>query len=348
MINPIRLFKVACLSALVSGCQIGSRIEHGNVAFDVSPDGQKIVFSAADNDLYLLNLTTNVVEPLTHSPITESGPSFSPDGKSVLYSADAPNGKGQALYRLTLKDKVAQRLTTDTTVSDMNPAFSADGTKITFARAHWYREYSMGGMVWRDWDAYVMNADGTGVARLTTKKYYGMSSPGFTRDSKAVIYSGDAAYPDAEKASDTLRTLLQVSVENPGEPIVLLPMPKRPKPGKSQGAMGSDPDLATDGTRIAFISDKTEPFSYDVCTVKSDGSDWVSLKVTRTSGYNQQPRYLPDGKSVLYLAGTEYNAGNRPIFSLWQVNTDGSKAHQVADSGLFTAPLTWQPKPQGT
>ena len=345
MLNPIRLLSAGCLCVVMSGCVVGSRVEHRNVAFDVSPDGEKIVFSAADNDLYTLNLKTNQVEPLTQTPITESGPSFSPDGKSVLYSVDAPNGKGQALYRLTLNDKALQRLTTDTTVSDCDPAFSADGTKITFARAHWYREYSMGGMVWRDWDVYVMNADGTEVKRLTTKKYYGMSSPNFTRDSKAIVYSGDAAYPDAEKASDTLRTLLQVSVENPGEPTVLLPLPKRPKPGKSQGAMGSDPDLATDGTRIAFISDKTEPFSYDVCTVKSDGSDWVSLKVTSTSGYNQQPRYLPDGKSVLYLAGTESNAGSRPIFSLWQVNTDGGNAHQVADSSLFTAPLNWKPKP---
>ncbi len=343
MNNVFRLLGVGCLCVAVSGCVVGSRVEHRNVAFDVSPDGGKIVFSAADNDLYTLNLKTNQIEPLTQTPITESGPSFSPDGKSVLYSADAPNGKGQALYRLTLKDKVAHRLTTDTTVSDANPAFSADGTKITFARAHWYREYSMGGMVWRDWDVYVMDADGTEVKRLTTKKYYGMSSPGFTRDSKAVVYSGDAAYPDAEKASDTLRTLLQVSVENPGEPIVLLPLPKRPKPGESQGALGSDPDLAPDGTRIAFISDKTRPFFYDVCTVKPDGSDWVSLQITKTSGYNQQPRYVPDGTSILYLAGTESNAGNRAIFSLWQVNIDGSNAHQVADSGLFTTPLTWKP-----
>jgi hypothetical protein len=40
---------LACLSSC-------SLVEHGNVAFDISPDGERIVFAAADGDLYLFNL----------------------------------------------------------------------------------------------------------------------------------------------------------------------------------------------------------------------------------------------------------------------------------------------------
>jgi hypothetical protein len=34
-----------------SGCGAGA-VEHGNVAFDVSPDGKRMIFSAVDGDLY--------------------------------------------------------------------------------------------------------------------------------------------------------------------------------------------------------------------------------------------------------------------------------------------------------
>jgi len=50
-------------------------------------------------------------------------------------------------------------------------------------------------------------------------------------------------------------------------------------------------------------------------------------------------------KKILFLAGTEWNAGSRPIFSLWSMDIDGGNAKQVADSGLFTDPDNWKLKP---
>src|SRR5262245_45744999 len=45
--------------------------------------------------------------------------------------------------------------------------------------------------------------------------------------------------------------------------------------------------------------------------------------ITQISRYNQGPVFAPDGKQVLFLAGTKWNADSRPIFSLWSVDTDG-------------------------
>ena len=63
--------------------------------------------------------------------------------------------------------------------------------------------------------------------------------------------------------------------------------------------------------------------------------------MTTVSRYNQQPVFLPDGKSILFLAGTERNASSRYIFSLWKVELDGSKPIRIAESKLFTDPLHW-------
>ncbi len=54
------------------GCSAGA-VEHGNVAFDVSPGGKGVVFSAADGDLYLFHLESRHVDRLTKSSSTIPG-----------------------------------------------------------------------------------------------------------------------------------------------------------------------------------------------------------------------------------------------------------------------------------
>lgn len=60
--SPLALRKMVTVAAVaLTGCAKagGTQVEHGNVAFAVSPDGRSIAFSAADDDLYLLSLDTN-------------------------------------------------------------------------------------------------------------------------------------------------------------------------------------------------------------------------------------------------------------------------------------------------
>lgn len=70
----------------------------------------------------------------------------------------------------------------------------------------------------------------------------------------------------------------------------------------------------------------------------------VPLNVTRLAHYNQSPRFSADGKSVLFLAGTEENRGARAIYSLWRVSLADGKLDKIADSSLFTNPSRWRPR----
>lgn len=339
-----RLLGVICLPLVVWGCLAGHQVEHGNVAFDVSPDGRKIVFSGADGDLYLLDLRALKVERVNRSATADSAPSFSPDGQSVVYTAGDGGRNGNSLYLLPLAGGTPRRVTSDAKVWDSAPSFSPDGSKVTFVRAHLYRQYSIGGMTWSNYDVYVVNADGTGLRRLTNQNYYGARRPGFTRDGEDVFYAADEPY-DAknfgQNIGGSMRTIVRVPADGAGQPSPVLPLPE---PGLNIGALGSEPAFSRDGKLITFISDKLAPFEYDICTMKPDGSDVRPLHVTTISHYNQQPTFLPDGKSILFLAGTESNAGARPIFSLWQVDTDGRNAREIADGSLFTDPSKWKPK----
>lgn len=327
--------------ALLSRRHKDKEQEAVSVTFDISPDGRQVVFSAGD--LYLLDLKTYQVTRLTQTGRCAC-PAFSPDGTKIVYSASTAGETASSLYALSLSGKTVQRLTAEAETSDSQPSFSPDGGKITFTRAFRYRPYSMGGMVWSDYEVCIMQADGTDAKRLTTKKYYSVSRPQFTRDGN-IVFSAEVPYDSQfskQNSGGSLATLVQVSADVPSEPKILLPLPK---PGKHSGAHGTDPDLSPDGQQIAFLSDKATPFSYDIYIMNRDGSNLRSLNVTTVSTYNGQPTYLPDGKSLLFLAGTETDSRSRPIFSLWKVNVDGSHAQRIADESLFLQPTRWKPHP---
>lgn len=72
---------------------------------------------------------------------------FSPDGENLLLAVYSSRGSG--IYRMERNWSHAVRLTTH---HDSHPAYSPDGLKIAFIR---------------EWDVYLMNADGTNQTRLT-------------------------------------------------------------------------------------------------------------------------------------------------------------------------------------
>src|SRR5205823_1377551 len=109
------------------------------------------------------------------------------------------------------------------------------------------------------------------------------------------------------------------------------------------GAWACSPAISSDGRSIAFISDRVESFRYDVFITNRNGTKARPLGVTKVSPHsNSHPVFLPDGRSLLWLAGIEWNAGSRPIYSLWKVDTDGKNPRRIAESMLFTHPLQWK------
>jgi TolB protein len=326
------------------GCSSGA-VEHENVAFDVSPDGKRIIFSAADGDLYLFHLETKHVDRLTSTKETESSPAFSPDGRSVVFSSSRLGSGKSNLAILDLDGKRVRVLTDLQHASDSSPSFSRDGKRIAFARAHRFRPYSMGGFVWDDYGIYVMDADGSGPRRLTGMKYYVANSPRFTADGESVIFAGNTNNYPASSAP----LLLEVVADGtkPPQPLGLGPNAKGSgiTGGPGRGAWASQPGISPDGKTIAFISDRDRNWDYDIHVMKRDGSATRPLGITTISKYNKSPVFLPDGGVILFLAGTEDNAFGRAIFSLWQVDVDGKNARRIADSGLFTNPQHWKPTP---
>lgn len=322
------LISVALFSVLSAGCPASNTIEHGNVSFDAAPNGETIVFSDADGDLWLYALGSPKLTRLTESRELESWPSFSPNGKSVVFVRKNSQGHGMSVYDITVDGREIRQITRSAQCSDSQPVFSPDGKTIAFSRSHLRRRYSMGGWTWDNWDVYTVDVDGSDLQRKTNANHYGIGGVAFSADSHRVHFTADES-----RNSDSKQTLFTIDLEDSSVAAT-----KPAKPGEYY-AWCTDVHTNENGEMV-FISDRNAPFHYDVVFAQPNGPQ-ESLGVTTVSRYNQNPVLMNDDR-ILFLAGTEWNSGSRPIFSLWSVNTDGKGPKQLAGSTLFTSPLEWE------
>lgn len=125
-----------------------------------APDGQSIAFDgligvSETRDIMLVTLGPGDPEQfqLTDLPGYDCYPSFSPDGKRLVYMSERDNNRD--LYIMDLEGNDLVRLTDELAI-DYEPAWSPDGRQIAFVSRRS-----------GDSEIYVMNADGSNVRRLT-------------------------------------------------------------------------------------------------------------------------------------------------------------------------------------
>jgi TolB protein len=121
-----------------------------------NPTGDQIVYASSDrNTLEVMAATGYQHKTLLYNPQQSiSGPVFSPDGKRIALSMTDTDGYRQIFVRNA--DASLKRLTATTTVANLSPSWSPDGSKIAFRR---------GDQIW------IMSATGASQTRLHASTY---------------------------------------------------------------------------------------------------------------------------------------------------------------------------------
>lgn len=261
----------------------------------------KIAFSSnrdGNSEIYLMDPDCSKVERLTYTDSDDYDPSWSPDGRKIVYACEGRGGicvmnaDGTDMELIIRSDKGFTRpkwspdgteilFSTDELIAGIhliapdgkekaflgdgwNPAWSPDGSKIAFT-------YKKG--IW------VMNKDSTGRMELTDKEDFG--APSWTKDGGKILFSSNREGPYAfYLINPDGGQLTKINLHDLHDLI-------------------ENPTLSPDGSKIAFsvgglarIPEEQPPPFPELYVINSDGTNLNQL--TNNNAIDWQPAWSPN------------------------------------------------------
>ncbi len=133
----------------------------------------------------MINTDGTGLNNISNHPASDRLPSWSPDGKQLLFCSDRDHSEGE-IYVMDIDGKNVRRLTTNTMFEE-TPVWTSNGKQILFTRQLTSPEDTLFNA---SGEIFVMNKDGSDEKRLTRKKGYD-SGPMFLRTVNGFPSTGD-------------------------------------------------------------------------------------------------------------------------------------------------------------
>lgn len=239
--------------------------------------------------------------PLTSSVGVEGGPSFSPDGKQVVFHWDGVDRKAFNIYVKSVGSEDLLRLT-EGPEQDRNPAWSPDGVHIAFVRAL------------PDYQAAVMlvPAQGGTAREVVTIPAKG-TTLSWSPDGRWILYS--TAGPDYVRAPASDLGIFAVEVASGRPKRVTTPKPS------AQG--DAYPAVSRDGRRLVFVRRSSNAVGelYVVGVNRDLELTDAPRRLTFADRGTRSPAWTADGSEIIFATGLGHS------FSLWRASVeDGAPA----------------------
>ena len=302
---------------------------HGDWSPSWSPDGKRIAFVSnrdghvidgiPTSDIYVMDADGGNQQNLTNNPPgSDWFPSWSPDGKRIVFSARR-EGHFENKFSITNEiyvmdaDGGNQQRLTENRKNDWNPSWSPDGKRIAFSSDR------KGDIV--NFEIYVMDADGQNEQRLTENRVHDWF-PSWSPDGKRIAFTSrrdgnDEIYVmDADGGNQRRLTHHDDSDE--------------------------DPSWSPDGKRIAFTS--LRDGSRDIYVMDADGDNQRNLTNHPDADWN--PSWSPDGKRIAFVSSRTRDLNP----DIYVMDADGSNPRNLTnhpdddeDPAWFNSPFSVSP-----
>jgi Tol biopolymer transport system component len=240
----------------------------------LSPDGKQVLFEAL-NQLWLMPLGGKPVT-LTDDTYYKQDASFSPDGKSIVFSTDADGF--ESLHIMDLATKAVRRVTQGSGAAELTPAWSPDGKSIAF----------------HDQDGATFVADvATGKTKEVLQEFFGPSAPSWSADSKRLTLTVLKPYNMRFREGTSQILTLDLAT---GKFVLTEPAPFATV--LTRGFNG--PLFSPDDKQIVFVMDD---YLYTM-PVDSKGVP-SGPAVQLNHEISDSPSWSGDSKHILYLSDTK-------------------------------------------
>lgn len=271
-----------------------------------SPDGSQIAFfsdgDGSDNyyDIHVASVDGSGPRRLANTG-GASQPAWSPDGRSIAF-ADG--------FIYTVRPDGSDLRNITGTQLAAYPAWSPDGRKISFLSATDSR-----------WDFYVVNVNGSGLARLTDDTDHIGSTASWSPDGRTIAYTSSR---DSGCRLPPCPGLWIMNADGTNE--------RRLAGGDGQVVY---PTWAPDGSKIAFDRFGEVP-GPQIYTINRDGSD--ETRVTNNPVGSYAPEWSPDSTQLTF---SRWDPATESHW-VYVIHQDGSGERRVAQGDGSE----WQPLPR--
>jgi TolB protein len=284
---------------------LGVAPEDVDIAYTCIPD-----FERSAGDICVAAADGEEEFRLTDGPEDEIDPSWSPDGRRIVYRVNTEGGSD--LYILDLTTGERRNLTGEELSGNLSPAWAPQGDRIAYA-------------AFRPGDVttgiYVIDADGGEPTRLTPDDVWG-EYPAWSPDGSQIVFSRNmTGFSSAD---------FDVWVMN-ADGTGMKALTTRP---------GSDgePAWSPDGSTIAFDRERVPGgcesgrlCAYDIWVMAADGTNPRQLTRGGKQEVSMFPDWSPEGERLLFF----YQDDARPMSSrgVYTIQPDGSDPNRLGFGG---------------
>ena len=259
-----------------------------------------------------------------------------------------------------------ERRLTNNATSDLDPAFSPDGTKIAFAGRRDLTQPT-------NTDIYVANNDGNldgpDLKRLTFNTA-GERSPSWSPDGTRIVFHSERTVTFADgvspsSADSEIYTMSATTGDTAQQPAVRL---------TNHRGQDAIPSWSPDGTRIAWQrlpfapNPQVDPLrtqNLEIYTMKPDGTEQTNVSNNpgspnepstaaneNSNGLDRDVRWSPDSSRLAFSSTRDNVTPGNQNFEVYKMNRDGSGQTRLTSnlsgdtpntSGDYDAPNTWSP-----
>jgi hypothetical protein len=320
----------------------GVTTDFRDISYDVYDS--RVVFNAVGaggRDLFILDLKSRHVLRLTNSREREFDPRFAHKGQRIVYAAylSERTTNPSALHWIDVRSRQVHPLT-QSRFADFEPRYLPNGTHLLFSRAHRLRKYSLGGTVWNETSAYLLD-ETTGSLYPLGMDLRGNLSP----EGELLVVDGNIAYLDLNSLKSKL---VEHNAEKNREIILshlkqntlchfLTKSLSKPSPPDAPGSLHEWVWVEEGKALVILGIVPSNSYQFDLWYVRSDGTGLRRL--THLRDYLECLRYDPMHQTVYFLR-LEDPVGMKK--SLWSIHLPNGHLEKVADASLFSDPMTFK------